>query len=326
MYEQAKPEEGSQYGGTGLGLNISKYLVEKMGGDLDFKSEVAKGSRFFFSLLFDVVDYVDVEDLTIIKDKVQILVVDDEKEVCEVVADIADHPDVEFHFAYDGAAALKLIKEKKIDGVISDISMPKMSGVELLYKVKEEFGLLPFVFMSGMGDQIDVVESLNLSDIKYISKPFSDFSEIRESVNKIVDVTLIRKKVNIENVGTTELRLLVVDDIIDNQVLLETYFKYTSIRADFVHNGQEALDSFVINEYDLVLMDIQMPVMDGLQATQLIRQWERDKNKLETPIIALTGYAYKEEIEKSKRAGCDAHITKPVKKGQLLDLIKLYAS
>ena len=121
------------------------------------------------------------------------------------------------------------------------------------------------------------------------------------------------------------LRILAVEDNEDNLLLLGHYFKSQAYRLDTAVNGKIALEIFQENEFDLVLMDIQMPVLDGHSSTRLIREWERKMGRLPTPIVALTAHALKEEIEKSLAAGCDTHITKPVRKNELLRLVGEYA-
>ncbi len=118
--------------------------------------------------------------------------------------------------------------------------------------------------------------------------------------------------------------MLLVEDSPDNQLLIQTYLKQTPHRIDLADNGQIAIDKFRNGCYDLILMDIQMPVMDGLTATKAIRQYERQEGWPPTHIVALTALALKEEATKIFEAGCDAHLTKPIKKSTLLDLLSAY--
>ena len=117
------------------------------------------------------------------------------------------------------------------------------------------------------------------------------------------------------------MKILLVDDNADNRLLLKAYLKNSSCQIDEAENGQEALDRFKQGEYDLVFMDVQMPVMDGHASTRAIRHWETENNRKHTPIIALTAHATREEVDKCLAAGCDSHVAKPVKKKILLDAI-----
>jgi len=120
---------------------------------------------------------------------------------------------------------------------------------------------------------------------------------------------------------TSNLMVLLVDDSEENRDLIKLYFKNRSCEIDTAVNGKEAFDKFMRKKYDIVLMDIQMPEMDGFEATRKIREWENNQNKTETPIIALTGYALKEEQEKCIAAGCTLHVAKPIKKADLLKIV-----
>jgi len=115
------------------------------------------------------------------------------------------------------------------------------------------------------------------------------------------------------------LRILLAEDSEDNRVLIEAYLKNTRYKVDTAENGEIAVSKFTTGKYDLVLMDMQMPVMDGYTAARKIREWERTAQVARTPVVALTAYALKEEIAKSLEAGCDAHLSKPIRKRTLLE-------
>jgi len=121
------------------------------------------------------------------------------------------------------------------------------------------------------------------------------------------------------------LNILLVEDFADNRFLIQAYCKKTPHQLDFAENGEIAVAKFASAEYDLVLMDMQMPVMDGYAATREIRKGERERGVKATPIIALTAHALKDDIQKSLDAGCDAHLTKPIKKAKFLEVINEWA-
>jgi CheY-like chemotaxis protein len=122
------------------------------------------------------------------------------------------------------------------------------------------------------------------------------------------------------------LQILLVEDNKDNRLLLLTFLKKTPHTVEIAVNGAEAVDKFRSGRYDLVFMDIQMPVMDGYTASAKIREWESETGAQPTPLVALTAHAMKEDELKSLEAGCDSHLTKPIKKGVLLEVIRRYAS
>jgi CheY-like chemotaxis protein len=115
---------------------------------------------------------------------------------------------------------------------------------------------------------------------------------------------------------------LLAEDSPDNQLLIQSYLRGTDYQLDVVNDGAQAAEQFKNNRYDVILMDMQMPVMDGFAATQAIRKWEEDHQLPPTPIIALTALALKEEAAKSLKAGCTSHITKPIRKQTLLNLLQ----
>jgi CheY-like chemotaxis protein len=119
--------------------------------------------------------------------------------------------------------------------------------------------------------------------------------------------------------------LLVVDDLEDNRDVVALFLKRTPFRLDMADNGEAAVRMFQAGRYDLVLMDVQMPVIDGYQATEAIRRWEREQRRPPTPIIAMTANAFREDIAKSLAAGCTVHLTKPIRKAVLLAAILEHA-
>jgi CheY-like chemotaxis protein len=125
---------------------------------------------------------------------------------------------------------------------------------------------------------------------------------------------------------TRHLSILLVEDSEDSRLLVQTYLKKTPYALDFAENGQEAVEKFKGGKYDIVLMDTQMPVMDGSAATRAIRAWETEKGLRPTPIVALTAHALREDAQRSLEDGCDAHLTKPVKKAKLLATIVEHTS
>ena len=116
--------------------------------------------------------------------------------------------------------------------------------------------------------------------------------------------------------------ILIADDSADNRLLIGAYLRREPYQLEFAENGKLAIEKFKSNQYDMVFMDVQMPEIDGLAATRLIRQWEKDNHRLPTPIIALTASALEEDVQRTLAAGCDVHLSKPIKKSVLLDTIR----
>jgi len=123
---------------------------------------------------------------------------------------------------------------------------------------------------------------------------------------------------------TIPLSILIVDDNDDNRIVLSAYFRHTDHRVECAANGSEALDKIYKGAFDLVFMDMEMPVMDGYSAVRFIREWERENGRASLPVIALTANALKEDSQRSLDAGCTDHQTKPIKKNALLEIVSRY--
>ena len=130
------------------------------------------------------------------------------------------------------------------------------------------------------------------------------------------------KKEEKTEISMPQIKILLVEDNPDNRLLIKAFLKKFPIEIDEAENGQIAVNKFTNNKYDLVLMDMQMPIMDGYTATKTIREWEEKEDKESTPILALTAYAMKEDRDKTLKAGCSDYLTKPIKKDKLLEALR----
>lgn len=240
-FNQADSSTTRHYGGTGLGLTISKNLVEMMNGRIWVVSQVGRGSVFCFTVRFAVQDQA--------------------QELPPVVL--------------DGLGGVRILAE-------SDPEDRKFLPVE------------PSDFLRKLKEVLD-------SENKQPAKP----NAARALPPK----------------ETPPLNILLAEDSEDNHLLFKMYFNKTSYNVDIAENGAIALEKFKLGEYDLILMDMQMPIMDGYTATQMIRKWEKNRNLKTIPIIALTAHALKGDENKCLAAGCTGYIAKPVKKDKLLELV-----
>jgi CheY-like chemotaxis protein len=333
-FSQADSSVTRQFGGTGLGLPISKKLVELMGGQLHVASESGKGSHFYFQLEFGLPEEAETRPREFALDMrgLKILVVDDNATNRLIVNRTLSPWGADVTEAFDAKDAIRELR-RLIDAgnepyrlIIIDRQMPGMDGFELAEYIHNEPRLnTPAMIMmtsDSFNTDMDRVRKLGISD--YLLKPVKR-SDLRGVIEKTLQPGKPPQEVKKARAHTYDhlrpLTLLLVEDAENNRMLIRSYLKKTPFRLEEAQNGRIALEKFKNGHYDLVLMDMQMPVMDGYTATREIRNWESKQNLDGTPVIALTAHVFKEDVEKSMAAGCNSHLTKPVRKDDLIHAI-----
>lgn len=337
-FSQVDSSTTRKYGGTGLGLTISRKLTEKMDGNIWAKSEEGKGSTFNFTIK------LDVDDMPVTPRKVtgnvdlqgkHILIVDDNATNLLILASQLNSRGAIVKQADSAQTALDILygqsaTQNSFDVILTDCHMPDMDGFELIETMKAKGTNLNMIMMLSSADlnqHMSRADELGIGG--YLIKPIKR-EELILQLGKVLSETetVDRKQVVIEaeQDDIVPLKILLVEDNPDNRLLIRAYLKKLPYQLDEAENGQIAVEMFQQADYDLVFMDVQMPVMDGHQATRTIRAWETEHARKPTPIIALTAHAIKEEIDKCMEAGCDTHLSKPVKKATVLDTIKSYAN
>lgn len=336
-FTQADSSTTRKYGGTGLGLSISKRLVELMGGHIRLESVMGKGTTASFTVPFGIqkghkkaADKYDVE----IKG-LKTLIIDDNATNRMILREILSGwgiVGVEAEDGERGIAELKLAKAsgRPYDLILLDYYMPLLDGCVVAERMKEEHlieGTTIVMLTSDLG-RGDPVRFRELGIAGYLTKPVK-----RADLKDVILAAVGKAKAAVGEPSAPEpavpeehrsLHILLAEDSEDNRLLILSYLKKFPYQVDSAENGAVAVEKFKTEKYDLVLMDIQMPLMDGYGATREIRKWERENNARETPIIALTAYAYKEDKQKSLDAGCNGHLVKPIKKAVLLEAISEY--
>jgi len=336
-FRQVDSSRTRQYGGTGLGLAISKHLAERMHGRIEVESTVGKGSTFHCTVSFDIQSPENVQTIPPVIDLagIRTLIVDDysinrlilREMLVECHADIAE--------AVDGPTAISALRDaadqgKPFDLLLLDCRMPKMDGfqtVDYLKQASLDSGLT-IVMLTSDDWANDIARTYDLSLGGYLIKPLR-----RADLIKVIGIALRRSKGSISPASQTpaqstpslparSLQILLADDSPDNQLLIQSYLLNTNYQLDMVNDGAQAVEQFKHGRYDVILMDMQMPVMDGFAATQAIRKWEEERQLSPIPIVALTALALMEEAARSLRAGCTIHLTKPIRKQTLLDLLQ----
>ena len=339
-FTQAHASTTRQYGGTGLGLAITKRLVEQMQGRIWAESTLGEGSTFHCSLRLQVQTDSLMQkssppiDLT----GVNVLVVDDHPTNRLILRETLRTWGAQVTDASSGKAALDLLLggreyRQKYDLMLLDCRMPEMNGFQVVDQLNQSPDRkdLTVVMMTSNHWADDIARTYDLGLGGYLIKPIRR-ADLLQSIN----IALSRKKgispptmppetmKASSSASTSPFQVLLVEDSPDNQLLIRSYLKKTDYLLDVADHGGIAVEKFKTTHYDLILMDIQMPVMDGYTATMAIRAWERDHDLPPTPIIALTALALREEGTRILEAGCNTHVTKPVKKSTLLEILHAY--
>jgi len=337
-FTQADNSTTREYGGTGLGLTISRRLVEMMGGRIWMESEYQRGSSFSFTTPVTVAEgapEIPLLDCTSLRG-IPVLVVDDNSTNRRVLSTWLSHWGMWPILAESGPAALKLLESvvEPIPLILTDVHMPEMDGFELLKRIKIH-SQTPTVIMLTSGNYAgDVMRSRELGAEAYLIKPVRR-SELLETFLKILATHPLTSppvstwRESVRRLGqelrpslATSLRVLVAEDNIINQRYVMSLVEHEGFSAVVVSNGREAIAALERENFDLVLMDVHMPDMDGFEATSSIRARERFTGK-RIPIIAVTAHAMVGDRDKCLAAGMDAYVSKPIRKADLLEAIAL---
>jgi signal transduction histidine kinase/DNA-binding response OmpR family regulator len=330
-FSQADSSTTRKYGGTGLGLTISRRLVEMMGGKIWVESELGKGSTFFINVPIPLI--MDNDENRLIKTGAlyhKILIVDDNQYARQILDTFLSDIGAKTVTKSDSQSALVYLQDDlsraQLDLLLIDADMPGIDGFTLVNSLKEFCDSIPIIMMvnpATLNQNQKELDDLGLS-YSYLPKPIkiSELLKMLELALK-TDKDIFEKTVPYFRIEDfKKLSILLVDDNSDNRLLVKAYLKKLPYVIDEAENGEEACSLFKSDKYDVVLMDVQMPLMDGREATRAIREWEKMEGKKATPIIALTAHAVKEEIDYCIEAGCDTHLSKPVKKETLISTIK----
>ncbi len=339
-FTQADSSITRKYGGSGLGLTISKNLVTLMGGRIWVESEVGKGATFHFTAPFTVQETGSQEAAMLCRNVdltgTRVLIIDDNATNRLILQRILGGWGAMLTEVDSGAGGIVALRQhqeagKPFDLVFLDNRMPEMSGFSVAEAIRKDRKLagMTVVMLTSEDRSGDIARANDLGLAAYLVKPVK-----RSELLEVIQSTLDRKGSICEMPSVAEetpveqhdLRILLVDDSADNRLLIQAYLKKTPHTVEEAENGEIAVDKFKKGAYNIILMDMQMPVMDGYTATRTIRAWEMEQRRPATPIVALTAYALKDDERKSMEAGCTAHLTKPIKKQDLLSALQRFAS
>lgn len=323
-FEQADASIAGRYGGTGLGMSITSNLVALMGGSIQVESEPGEGSTFIVDLPFEkgegspnVPDFADMG--------LSALIVDDEPNVCEQTASLLEKIKIRAEWRLSGIEALDRLTELRRAGRPADIcfidwKMPDMDGVELTRRIRRDIGEdVPIVMISAYDITEVEKEAREVGVNGFLPKPLyrsSVFNTVKDVVEKKTGVVTLPDDVKRPLEGRC---LLVAEDNEINQEVAQMLLEDKGAVVRCVSNGQEALEKFEASEpgeYDAILMDVHMPVMDGHEAARHIRT-STHSDAMRIPMIAVTANAFSDDISAALAAGMNAHVSKPLDIDQL---------
>ena len=318
-FSQEDASSSSKYGSSGLGLAITKSIVEMMNGNIDVESEKGVGTTFTVHVTLGDSDRHDEEEGNFDPKKMCVLIIDDDPVACEHARIVLENIGIAAETTGSGEEALEMVRirharRNPYNLILVDWKMPGMDGVETTRRIRSMIGNESAIIILTAYKWDDIIEEAVTAGVdSFLAKPLfanNVIDEFRAALRKkgLADVT---KKNKADLRGR---RILMAEDVQVNAEILMMMLSMKEITVDHATNGREAVEMFQGHPsgyYDAILMDMRMPEMDGLTATTKIRALDRPDSKT-IPIIALTANAFDEDVQRSLQAGLNAHLTKPV--------------
>ena len=328
-FSQEDSSATNRYGSTGLGMPITKSIVELMNGHIEVESKKDAGTTFTVTVTLTVTDREEeeLEEGEFKPHELSVLVIDDDPVACEHARIILEQVNIKCDVAASGAEGIDLVtvrhaRRDPYDLILVDWKMPEMDGVETTKRIRSIIGHDSAIIILTSYNWDDIADEARQAGVdSFVPKPLfaaTVMDEFREA---------FRKKNESMNQTATDLRgrrILLAEDMVVNAEIMVMVLSMREMDVDVAENGRIAVDMFTSHPegyYDAILMDVRMPEMDGLEATRTIRACDREDAKT-IPIIALTANAFDEDVQRSLQAGLNAHLTKPVEPEALFETLE----
>jgi len=327
VFEQAERSTSRKFGGTGLGLAISKRIVEMMNGEIWIKSELGKGSVFSFTIQAKHGEESRESMFApgINWKNLRALAVDDDSEVREYFVNFGGQFKILFDVAASGEEALALISRNgPYDIYFLDWKMPEMNGIELTHKLKKNYDHSSVIVMISATEWIIIEAEAKAAGVdRFLQKPLFA-SSIVDCINGCLGLPKETES-EAETDDFENYQILLAEDVEINREIVYALLEPTSIKIDYAENGKDAVDIFSKEpeRYDMIFMDVQMPEVDGYEATRRIREMDHKWAK-DVPIIAMTANVFREDIEKCLAVGMNDHVGKPLDVKEVLAKLRRY--
>jgi signal transduction histidine kinase/DNA-binding response OmpR family regulator len=342
-FTQADTSTTRKYGGTGLGLTISKRLVAMMGGTMWVDSTVGQGTQFHFTVSVGIADARPIEVGTIAPPEllrnVNVLVVDDNRTNRRILEGMLKRWEMRSTPVESGDEALAHLSAARQAGdpytlILTDMHMPEMDGFTLIERIRQqpELSTAVIVMLTSAGHRGDASRCQDLGVSAYLLKPIRQ-SELREAIGRVLGAReqtgalplITRYSLQDARDPMSSLRVLLAEDNAVNQLLATRLLEKRGHRVMLASNGREALAALAKESYDLVFMDVQMPDIDGIQAVQAIREMEKRSGNHQ-PVIALTALAMTGDQERCLAAGMDGYLSKPIRPREMDQILEKYVA
>ncbi len=339
-FSQADSSTTRKYGGTGLGLVISDAIVKKMGGSLNVESEHNVGSTFSFDILTTTKN-VTIDSNPPIQSIKKILIIDDNPKNSLIIKKMLKLQNIDSEVCDSGMSALERLNSgERYDVAIFDHHMPILNGLETIRKIRDDLKIkfkdLPIILLYSSTDDIKIFETCKDLDVSFtLCKPIK-FKELENYIRQLDQPGNSSSFLKEDHLSSSEvpknlsnedkIKILIAEDLPLNISLLKSILKKLLPNIQFIEaiNGRDAVEKYKLHDPEMVFMDVQMPEMDGLEATKLIREHEYSTG-LKSRIIALTAGAFKEDEDRCINAGMSEFLTKPVKIEDIKKILSSYS-